>query len=354
VIRETRRAFLRRALVGLGALATPWGGYASRVRAHESGSADAPALDTAKYRALLDELQLEYGFEREALVTLFGKAQLRPEVVGLFEHPPERLPLEQYYRRMVTPDLARRGVTYLRERRAMFQTVEGRYGVDPAVITAIVGIESHYGRRPDGGYRIFDALNTVFSSVDRREAFARGELIQFLLLCREEQWNPLDIKGSYAGAMGLPQFVPSSYRQYAVDQDGDGRRDLWRSDGDIAASVANFLIVHGWRAGEQIRLQVLVEVEAADRGTMRDLLDRGLQTRVRLRDLPDLGARWTVDPRPSELDQEVSLFAYSWENSRRTVALLPNFRTLLRYNRSVNYVLVVADLADSYGSTSGA
>ena len=86
----------------------------------------------------------------------------------------------------------------------------------------------------------------------------------------------------------------------------------------------------------------------------RQLLDRGLQTRVRLRDLPDLGARWTVDPRPSELDQEVSLFAYSWENSRRTVALLPNFRTLLRYNRSVNYVLVVADLADSYGSTSGA
>jgi membrane-bound lytic murein transglycosylase B len=222
--------------------------------------------------------------------------------------------------------------------------------VDPAVITAILGVETRYGRRPHGGYRVFDALNTVFSSVERRESFARRELIEFLLLCREQKWNPLDIKGSYAGAMGAPQFVPSSYRAYAVDYDGDGRRDLWWSDGDVAASVANFLNAHGWRSGEQIRLYVSVDSE---RDRIRDLLDRGLDGRVPLKELSDLGGAWDADPRPSELDQEVSLFAYSWKNSRRTVALLPNFHTLLRYNRSVNYALVVADLAELYGGLAG-
>lgn len=171
-----------------------------------------------------------------------------------------------------------------------------------------------------------------------------------MLLCREEKWDPLDINGSYAGAMGLPQFVPSSYRRYAVDHDGDGPRDLWRSDADIAASVANFLSAHGWRAGEQIRLHVRVD---AEQKRIRELLDQGLRARVRLKELPDLGGAWTADPRPSELEQEVSLLAYSWESGQRVVAVFSNFRTLLRYNRSVNYVLVVADLAELYGGLAG-
>ncbi|MEW6681442.1 MAG: lytic murein transglycosylase [Nitrospirota bacterium] len=350
MIEETRRAFLQRALARLGVLAAPWLGYAPRAEAHPPGPSDAPALNTPKYLELLDELQREHGFERNALAALFGKARLRSEIGGLFEHAPERLPVEQYFHRLVTPDLTRGGVTYLRQRRGLFQTIEKRYGVDPAVITAIVGVETRYGRRPDGGYRVFDALNTIFSEVGRREGFARRELIQFLLLCREEKWNPLDVKGSYAGAMGTPQFVPSSYRNYAVDHDGDGRRDLWRSDGDIAASVANFLIAHGWRSGEQIRLYVNVDPE---QGRIRDLLDQGLEGRVRLKELPDLGGGWSADLRPSELDQEVSLFAYAWKEGRRTVALLPNFHTLLRYNRSVNYALVVADLAELYGGLAG-
>lgn len=348
MIEETRRAFLRRALLGLGALAAPWAGYAPRAEAHRPDSGP-PALNTPRYLDLLDELQREHGFERSALESLFGKARLRSKIGALFEHPPERLPMERYYHRMITPEVTKRGMIYLQERRGLFASIEGQYGVDAAVITAILGVETKYGRRADGGYRVFDALNTVFSSVPRREAFARRELIEFLLLCRDEQWDPLDIRGSYAGAMGTPQFVPFSYRNYAVDHDGDGKRDLWRSDGDIAASVANFLNAHGWRSGEQIRLYVNVD---AEQGRIRDLLDRGLDASVPLRELPELGGGWSADPRPSELDQDVSLFAYSWKNGRRTVALLPNFRALLRYNRSVNYALVVADLAELYGGSA--
>jgi membrane-bound lytic murein transglycosylase B len=344
-----RRAFLRRALLGLGVLATPLVAYAPWLEAHEPGPFDAPALDTPRYRALLDELQVEHGFQRPELTGLFEQARLRPEIGALFERPPEQLPLERYYHRMVTPNLTRRGVAYLRARRALFEGIERAYGVDPAVIAAIVGVESAFGRRPDGGFRVFDALNTVFSIVGRREAFARSELIQFLLLCREQQWDPLAIKGSYAGAMGQPQFVPSSYRQYAVDHDGDGVRDLWRSDADVAASVANFLDAHGWRAGEKIRVHVRVD---PSHERVRELLDQGLRASVRLKELSELGGEWDAGPRPSELDQDVSLVAYSWKDGRRTVALLPNFRTLLRYNRSVNYALVVADLAELYGASA--
>jgi membrane-bound lytic murein transglycosylase B len=298
----------------------------------------------------LDELRREHGFQRPAIERLFGQARLRSEIVGLFDRPPEQLPLEQYHHRLVTSQMTRGGAKYFRSHQDLFRTIERTYGVDPAVITAIVGVESRFGRRPDGGYRVFDALNTVFSSVRRREGFARRELIQFLLLCREEKWDPLAINGSYAGAMGAPQFIPSSYRHYAVDHDGDGVRDLWRSDGDIAASVANFLNVHGWRAGGQLRLHVRVDPRHK---RVRELLDRGLRARVRLKELPDLGGEWSVDPRPADLDQEVSLLAYSWENSQRTVAVFSNFRSLLRYNRSVNYALVVADLAELYGGLAG-
>lgn len=345
---QDRRTFLRWAL-GVGALAVPLVGHASRAGAHERLQFDAPALDTPKYRALLEELRREHGFEPAELATLFGKAQLRPEIINLFEHPPERLPMERYYHRVVTPPLTRRGRTYLRERRDLFRAIQGQYGVDPSVITAIVGVETHYGRRQDGGYRVFDALNTVFSLLERREDFARRELIEFLVLCREEQWDPVGMKGSYAGAMGTPQFVPSSYRNFAVDHDGDGRRDLWRSDGDIAASVANFLNLHGWRAGEPIRLPVQVDAEQA---RVRELLDRGLDARIRLKELPELGGGWSGELRPSELEQEVSLLAYSWRNTQRTVAVLPNFRALLRYNRSVNYALVVAELSELYGESA--
>ncbi len=343
MIGDTRRAFLRKGLLGLGALAAPWVGFAPRAHAHRVKALRAPALDAPQYLRLLDELQFEHGFERAAIESLFGEARLRPEIGGLFQHPPERLPMERYYHRMITPQIATRGATYLQERRGLFESIEGRYGVDAAVITAILGVETKYGRRPDGGYRVFDALNTVFSSVPRREAFARRELIDFLLLCRDEHWNPLEIKGSYAGAMGAPQFVPSSYRNYAVDHDGDGRRDLWRSDGDITASVANFLNAHGWRSGEPVRLYV--DVDSQD-DRIRRLLDQGLDGRVPLSRLRDFGGGWRVEPHASALDQEVSLFVYGWENGRRTVALLPNFHTLLRYNRSVHYALVVAELAE--------
>lgn len=342
--------FLQQASVHLAVLAAWMVGCVPRASAHETSPPGGPPLGASKYRALLDELRREHGFQRRAIERLFGQARLRPEIVDLFDRPPEQLPLEQYHRRLVTPQMTRGGVAYYHAHRDLFQTIERTYGVDPAVITAIVGVESKFGRRSDGGYRVFDALNTVFSSVRRREAFARRELIQFLLLCREEKWDPLDINGSYAGAMGQPQFVPSSYRRYAVDHDGDHVRDLWRSDGDIAASVANFLNAHGWRAGEQIRLPVRVDPRHE---RVRELLARGLKARVRLKELPGLGGAWTADPRPSELDQDVSLLAYSWENSQRTVAVLPNFRTLLRYNRSVNYVMVVADLAELYGGLAG-
>ncbi len=144
------------------------------------------------------------------------------------------------------------GRQYMGRNRDLFKRVQDQYRVDSPVIGAILGVESKFGRRPHAGFKVFEALNTVYASLARRESFARRELIEFLLLCREENLDPMEVKGSYAGAMGLPQFIPSSYRSYAVDYDRDGHRDLWNSDPDILASVANYLKRHGWSGARGI------------------------------------------------------------------------------------------------------
>ena len=132
---------------------------------------------------------------------------------------------------------------------------EQEYGVPPEVIAAIVGVETSYGANL-GRYRVLDALTTLGFAYPPRADFFRGELEQFLLLTRDEGIDPARVTGSYAGAVGKPQFIPSSYRTFAVDFDGDGRRDLWHSDADVIGSVANYLRRHGWRTGGEVVLRL--------------------------------------------------------------------------------------------------
>jgi len=199
----------------------------------------------------------------------------------------------------------------------------------------------------DGGFRVFDALNTTFASLTRREAFARRELIEFLLLCREESLNPLTIKGSYAGAMGVPQFMPSSYRHYAIDYDRDGKRDLWESDWDVAASVANYLKRYGWQKRAPIRQFVQANSEHP---SLRRLAQHGTKGKTTVKELQKMGVVWTGQTLPLDTDQKVSVIASPSGNPKEVVVLFKNFNTLLKYNRAVNYALAVADLAEELTS----
>jgi membrane-bound lytic murein transglycosylase B len=296
-----------------------------------------------KYVALMDELQTTHGFARPELERLFTQAKFLPDVPKKIAKPAELLPYNQYRQIFITPENVASGRSYLARNTILLESVARQYGVDAPVIAAILSVETKFGKRPDGGFLVFDALNSTFTGVPTREAFARRELIEFLLLCRDEQLDPLAVKGSYAGAMGSPQFIASSYRAYAVDFDQDGKRDLWRSDGDILGSVANYLSRHGWQKGAPIRLPVTAD---SQRPAVQALLDQGIKGTTTIEALLGTGVAWAGSTPTVNGSPDVSLLAYPTDTGEQTTVLFPNFRAILTYNRAVNYALVVSELAE--------
>jgi membrane-bound lytic murein transglycosylase B len=341
--------FFLRLLLGLMGLTLALTMMAIPVSAHSRESFASRFLKEPKYIALLNELRQEHGFHKGDLEKLFRQAQLHPEILKRYEQPKERLPYHQYRQLFIKPEVITAGQQYLQQHRELFMAVEQVYGVDSSIIAAILGVETKFGSQPDAKLRVFDVLNTAFAVIPQRESFARKELIEFLRLCREEKLNPLSILGSYAGAMGVPQFIPSSYRHYAIDYDGDGKRDLWQSHGDIVASVANFLRQHGWEKGAPVRLPVAVD---SNYSAVQELIGQGLGEKTTVASLMSRGVAFANETTGPDKTQEVSLIAYPQENREHVVAIFANFRTLLRYNRSVNYALVVADMAEILASES--
>jgi membrane-bound lytic murein transglycosylase B len=187
-----------------------------------------------------------------------GQARYRQEIIDAMNRPYEAKPWRDYRALFITPERIDGGAAFRRAQDRILRRVEAAYGVPPEIVTAIIGVETNYGRNL-GSHRVLDALSTLGFAYPRRAAFFRGELEEFLLLSRDEQVEPLSARGSYAGAVGKPQFIPSSYRAYAVDFDDDGRRDLWESDADVAGSVGNYLAQHGWRRGQPIALPALLQ-----------------------------------------------------------------------------------------------
>ena len=312
-------------------------------QAHEAGESFAQYLKKPQYVELLDELTTIHGFDRKELEQLFARSTFQPEIPKKFARPAESLPYDQYRPLFISPQIVERGKRFYQERQELLKRIEEEFGVDSHIIVAILGVETRFGKTPDGGFLVFDALNTTFVGVPNRTAFARKELIEFLLLCREENIDPLSVKGSYAGAMGTPQFISSSYRHYSVDFDGDGKRDLWNSDADILGSVGNYLKRHKWQRGEPVRLPVSAD---GTEPQIRSLLNKGIEEKSTVEALLANGVSWAGDTNPVNGDAAASLLAYPSPDGEQTVIVLQNFRSILTYNHAINYALVVSDLAD--------
>lgn len=218
-----------------------------------AGAPAAPADYAAARAEFAAEMAQRHGFDVAALAALLAQATYRQGIVDAMERPYEALPWHRYRKLFLTPERIAGGVAFWRANAPSLDRAATVYGVSPETIVAIVGVETHYGKRL-GDHRALDALTTLGFAYPKRAAFFRGELESFLLLQREERVDPLRAKGSYAGALGKPQFIPSSYRAYAVDFDGDGRRDLWGSNPDVIGSVANYFRQHGWQPGEPVVL----------------------------------------------------------------------------------------------------
>ena len=304
----------------------------------------APALAQASYaarpevQAFVDELARRHGFRKSELKRVFARVQRIDPALEAIARPAERVKSWQEYRAlMITERRIAEGVEFWHKYRRTLARAERKYGVPPQYVAAIIGVETFYGRNT-GNWRVVDALTTLAFDYPPRAAFFRGELEQYLLLARELNLDVFSVRGSYAGAIGIPQFMPSSARRYAVDFDGNGSIDLQKSRSDAIGSVANFLTLHGWQRGADVLVEARVTGDA-----WRAYLDGRFEPKHSMSVLRRAGIEFD-SPEPAGAPGALIELASAERPSDYRIGLR-NFYVITRYNRSAFYAASVADLA---------
>jgi membrane-bound lytic murein transglycosylase B len=303
-------------------------------------AATGQEVNRAARAAFIDKMVEQHGFDRAEVTKLLDGAVINKTIIETMSRPAERVvPWFEYRNIFLTEERIAAGARFWNEHADTLEQVAERYGVAPEMIVAIVGIETFFGTRM-GRYRVLDALATLAFAYPPRAAFFTSELESFLLLTREEQLDPTAPLGSYAGAMGAGQFIPSSYRAYAVDADDDGRRDLWTNWNDVLGSVANYFRRHGWRTGEPV-IDPAVRGEGFTGPEPRNALD--LDGTVGA--LAEQG--YVFD---TTLPPDAPAAAYSFEaaggGSEYWIGY-HNFYVVTRYNRSTKYALAAHQLSQA-------
>ena len=284
----------------------------------------------------IEEMVSEHGMDRDRVTTLLESAERRQDIIDAMTRPAEAKPWHQYRPIFITERRINDGVAFWRENEELLKQVEAEFGVPVEIIVAIVGVETSYGRIT-GRYRVIDALATLAFHYPKRAKFFRSELVHYLKLGDEESL-PLDtIQGSYAGAMGLGQFISSSYRSYAVDFDGDGRRDLWQSRPDAIASVANYFKRHGWRTDGPVTTRAVVADGA------RTLTDVPLKPAYPVEQL----AEWGYQADDGVAGEVATLLELEASDETEFWIGYHNFYVISRYNHSALYSMAVWQLSQS-------
>jgi membrane-bound lytic murein transglycosylase B len=298
--------------------------------------------------AFIDEMVESHGFDRDALSAILAQAEVKATIVKKISTPAERtLTWGEYRKIFITKERINAGVAFWRENKEMLERIALETDVPIEILVGIIGVETYYGRIT-GKDRVIDALATLAFEYPKRAKFFRNELLQFLILAREEELDPLTPMGSYAGAMGRPQFMPSSFRAYAVDSTGDGKRDIWNNWADVSGSIANYFLEHRWRKNEAVATQA------------------------------SLGSKWTADvPQPANTlkvtdsvdslskkgvlfatdlgaDSEAQLLTYEGDDGIEHWVGFHNFYVITKYNRSVMYALAVHQLGQEISAKMNA
>ncbi len=286
---------------------------------------------------------LEQQLNQEEVALLLQDARFKQSIVDAMSRPAEGKPWHDYRPIFITDRRIKGGVKFWRENEALIIRAAEKYGVDPHIIVAIIGVETYYGGNT-GSYRVLDALATLSfyypdTGNDRSDFFSK-ELMHFIVLGNEEDLPLREVTGSYAGAMGLGQFMPSSYREYAVDLDGDGRRDLWSSMDDVIGSVANYLHRHGWNYGEPVTYRAMMAADAN-----KDLVSRW-DFKVKL-SVDELAAGGFESTEPVDGSTLAAVARLEEENGDSYWLTFKNFYVITRYNRSPLYAMAVFDLSEA-------
>lgn len=300
--------------------------------------------DTAKF---IGEMVAEHDFSETELQEIFNGAERKQSIIDAISRPAEKTLTWKEYRKIFIKDSRiEKGVKFWQENQQTLDRAVETYGVPAEVITAIIGVETRYGENK-GSYRVLDALSTLGFDYPPRSTFFRKELKHFLLLSREQKQDPSALVGSYAGAMGYGQFMPSSFRSYAVDFDGDDIADIWDNPVDAIGSVANYLGRHGWQRDKNIVLRAKVEP-----GYKTELINQSLKANQTISQL-EAGGFLPADESEGELTSDLASMAMklNGENGAEFWLGLKNFSVITRYNHSRLYGMAVFQLSEKIRKT---
>ncbi len=341
-LRHLLHPLLAVAVIGLVSVAQPSLAVAAKKNT-------VPTLaESATAKEFIAEMHEQHGFDAAELGRQF--AAVHSNAVVLRAIQPAAVPEQQrswlrYRARFLNERRLSYGLKFWEQHGATLARAQALYGVPQEIIVAIIGVETEYGRNT-GNFRVLEALATLAFDYPPRAPFFRSELEQFLLLARENGIEPLDYKGSYAGAIGIPQFMPSSQRRYAVDFDGDGHIDLRGSATDAIGSVTSFLSMHGWQPGSAIALPAGVD------GDTRELVAAGIKPWLSLREIRDKGVQPLIADDAALADLPVALIDLVTPDQPTEYWLgFDNFYVITRYNRSSFYAMSVFLLAESLRET---
>jgi len=302
-------------------------------------------LQQPKYRKLFRELE-QHGFRQDELRQIFQGQTISKRVLELMDRPWEAKPYYKYFPLFITEQNIRTGKAKLREHKELLDRIEQKFGVNREIIVAIWAVETKYGTN-QGDFSVLQTLNTIFDAYPKRSDFFRKELVHFLLLCKENGIDPQKVKGSYAGAFGQAQFIPTSFRSYAVSFDGNKQCDLWNSVPDALASIANYLQRHGWTLDTPVYAEL---GRALKDKRLREAMDKGRKGRAAWQLVRDTQR---ADMPPSPGGRPLSIVRLDLDPQQsgdefRYVAGYPNFQVITEYNHSNFYAMAAAELAEAF------
>ncbi len=296
-------------------------------------------LQRKEVQGFVDNMVTRHGFDENQLQSWFRAIRPRPDIIEAISNPAEAKPWHQYRKIFIKEKRIKGGVDFWNTHRALLQQAEQKTGVPARIIVAILGVETLYNTYK-GRHDVFESLVTLSFDYPKRARFFRSELEQFLLLAREEKVDPLALKGSYAGAMGGPQFISSSFRRYAIDFDNDGKRDIWNNPADMIGSVANYFKVHGWKQDQPITF-----LASANGSRHQVAVDKGIKPYYSIKQLAEMGVHHYNNEHTNPAARAALIRLDQLDGAEYWIGL-QNFYVITRYNHSALYAMAVYQLSE--------
>ncbi|WP_028388715.1 lytic murein transglycosylase B [Legionella fairfieldensis] len=315
-----------------------------------SSYADLAFTQRKDVQQFINFMVKRHGFNKKELSDVMSNVQLQPQIIESMNKPYEKKNWDVYKQLFLTPQRVQAGMEFWQANRSTLEKAEKQYGVPANIIVAIIGVETLYGKH-QGNYRVLDALSTLAFNYPKRSAFFTKELGEYLLLCREHRVSPTQYLGSYAGAMGKPQFMPSSYRYYAADFSGNPKKDLMNDDDAVIASVANYFHKHGWQMNQGIAQPAQVQG-----GSYKRINTTNKQAAYRVKQLEAAGIKPLTAA--ANTPSRVGLIELTTQTGQEFWLAYPNFYVITRYNSSPQYAMAVyllsLQLKNQWAATSSA